>query len=130
MVSLIISAGAVYPQSQIRVFTEDGRERTDAIMTEAEPIDTPGFFRKAFCSVICPAFYILAFPDTKGNDLVGTFPVAALIDYKKVDMIFPAEAKRSQTIPEKSSMISMKKEHKRCIRTKQIKSAAQRQTIL
>ena len=106
MVSLIISAGAVYPQSQIRAFTEDGRER------------------------ICPAFYILAFPDTKGNDLVGTFPVAALIDYKKVDMIFPAEAKRSQTIPEKSSMISMKKEHKRCIRTKQIKSAAQRQTIL
>ena len=45
MVSLIISAGAVYPQSQIRAFTEDGRERTDAIMTEAEPIDTPDKIR-------------------------------------------------------------------------------------
>jgi hypothetical protein len=35
----------VYPQSQIRAFTEDGRERTDAIMTEAEPIDTPDKIR-------------------------------------------------------------------------------------
>ena len=26
-------------------FTEDGRERTDAIMTEAEPIDTPDKIR-------------------------------------------------------------------------------------
>lgn len=41
MVSLMISAGAVYPQSQINAIVEDGRERAEAIMTEEEPIDTP-----------------------------------------------------------------------------------------